>query len=109
MNNIKDKIKESYGNAIIKHNRKFISQKEGCCQTLDRVSKKNLSTPSFGLLESLAYSFVISPGDIVVDLGAGAGHDVFKVAELVGSKGRVIGIDFTYLFRIRISLFRKGY
>ncbi len=37
----------------------------------------------------------ISPGDTVVDLGSGAGNDVFIARRLTGEKGRVIGIDMT--------------
>ena len=34
-------------------------------------------------------------GDTVVDLGSGAGNDVFIARTIVGEKGRVIGIDMT--------------
>ena len=37
----------------------------------------------------------IKNGDVVVDLGSGAGNDVFIARSLAGDKGRVIGIDFT--------------
>lgn len=37
----------------------------------------------------------LSPGDVVVDLGSGAGNDAFVARALVGEKGRVIGIDMT--------------
>ena len=37
----------------------------------------------------------IKDGDTVVDLGSGAGNDVFVARALVGDKGNVIGIDFT--------------
>jgi SAM-dependent methyltransferase len=37
----------------------------------------------------------IKEGDIVVDLGSGAGNDVFVAHSLVGDSGRVIGIDMT--------------
>ena len=37
----------------------------------------------------------IKEGDTVVDLGAGAGNDVFVARALVGETGTVIGIDFT--------------
>jgi SAM-dependent methyltransferase len=37
----------------------------------------------------------INPGDTVLDLGSGAGVDVFRAARLVGQEGRVIGVDFT--------------
>jgi arsenite methyltransferase len=37
----------------------------------------------------------IKDGNIVVDLGSGAGNDVFVARQLVGEKGRIIGIDMT--------------
>ncbi|HZW39239.1 MAG TPA: arsenite methyltransferase [Ignavibacteriaceae bacterium] len=37
----------------------------------------------------------IKKGDTVVDLGSGAGNDVFVARSLVGEEGKVIGIDFT--------------
>jgi ubiquinone/menaquinone biosynthesis C-methylase UbiE len=37
----------------------------------------------------------IKEGDTVVDLGSGAGNDVFIAREIVGEKGKVIGIDMT--------------
>jgi arsenite methyltransferase len=37
----------------------------------------------------------IAPGHTVVDLGSGAGNDVFVARRIVGDAGRVIGIDMT--------------
>ena len=37
----------------------------------------------------------IKEGDVVIDLGSGAGNDAFIARRIVGEKGRVIGIDFT--------------
>jgi len=37
----------------------------------------------------------IRKGDIVLDLGSGAGFDSFLAVKKVGSSGKVIGIDFT--------------
>ncbi len=37
----------------------------------------------------------LSPGEVVVDLGAGAGLDALVAAKAVGPKGRVIGVDMT--------------
>ena len=37
----------------------------------------------------------IKNGDIVIDLGSGAGNDAFVARKLTGEKGKVIGIDFT--------------
>jgi SAM-dependent methyltransferase len=37
----------------------------------------------------------LRPGEVVVDLGSGAGNDVFIASRAVGEQGRVIGIDMT--------------
>lgn len=37
----------------------------------------------------------IRPGHVVLDLGSGAGNDVFVARRLVGEKGTVLGVDFT--------------
>jgi len=37
----------------------------------------------------------IKVGDTVLDLGSGAGNDVFVARAITGSSGRVIGVDFT--------------
>jgi SAM-dependent methyltransferase len=36
------------------------------------------------------------PGEVVLDLGSGAGFDCFLAAQQVGSTGRVIGVDMTH-------------
>jgi arsenite methyltransferase len=38
---------------------------------------------------------VIKKGDVVLDLGSGAGVDCFLAANVVGDKGQVIGVDMT--------------
>ena len=37
----------------------------------------------------------LGPGEVVLDLGSGAGIDVFLAARKVGEQGRVIGVDMT--------------
>jgi ubiquinone/menaquinone biosynthesis C-methylase UbiE len=37
----------------------------------------------------------IKKGDVVVDLGSGAGNDAFVARSVTGAEGKVIGIDFT--------------
>lgn len=38
---------------------------------------------------------LMKEGDVVVDLGSGAGNDAFVARSIVGENGKVIGIDFT--------------
>ncbi|MBV8089717.1 MAG: arsenite methyltransferase [Alphaproteobacteria bacterium] len=38
----------------------------------------------------------LQPGEVVVDLGSGAGFDCFLAARQVGDDGRVIGVDMTH-------------
>jgi arsenite methyltransferase len=49
---------------------------------------------SFGCGNPLAFSGV-SEGDVVLDLGSGAGIDLILAAKKVGADGKVIGIDMT--------------
>jgi ubiquinone/menaquinone biosynthesis C-methylase UbiE len=53
----------------------------------------------------------IRPGDTVVDLGSGAGNDVFIARKIVGGSGRVIGVDFTQdmIDRARRNNEKMGY
>jgi arsenite methyltransferase len=38
----------------------------------------------------------LAPGEVVVDLGSGAGIDCFLAAQRVGPQGRVVGVDMTH-------------
>ena len=53
----------------------------------------------------------IKMGDTVLDLGAGAGNDAFVARPLVGSEGRVIGVDMTAAMvdRARTNAAKLGY
>ena len=49
-------------------------------------------------------------GEVVVDLGSGAGIDCFLAAQQVGPAGRVIGVDMTHemLAKARVNAERVG-
>jgi len=49
---------------------------------------------SFGCGNPLAFS-AVKPGDVVLDLGSGAGIDLLLAAKKVGHTGKVIGVDMT--------------
>jgi SAM-dependent methyltransferase len=52
----------------------------------------------------------LQPGETVVDLGSGAGIDVFLAADRVGPRGKVIGVDMTpeMLARARRNAAKAG-
>ena len=45
----------------------------------------------------------IKKGDVVVDLGAGAGNDAFVARSETGETGKVIGVDFTEAMILPVS------
>lgn len=53
----------------------------------------------------------LKPGDVVVDLGSGAGFDALIAAHSLGPDGRFIGVDMTpeMLERARINAVNAGY
>lgn len=60
-------------------------------EEIDSLSEANLG---LGCGNPVALSN-IKEGDVVLDLGSGAGFDAFLAAKKVGKKGRVIGLDMT--------------
>jgi len=52
----------------------------------------------------------LKPGEVVLDLGSGAGPDCFRAAVQVGPQGRVIGVDMTpeMLERAEAERARRG-
>jgi ubiquinone/menaquinone biosynthesis C-methylase UbiE len=53
----------------------------------------------------------IEPGDVVIDLGSGAGNDCFIARAETGESGKVIGIDFTpaMIEKARINSEKLGF
>jgi MoaA/NifB/PqqE/SkfB family radical SAM enzyme/SAM-dependent methyltransferase len=87
------KVRDFYGNAA------EIPQAELCCPT--KYDQTAISHIPQAVLDrfygcgSPMTSASIREGEIVVDLGSGAGIDVFIAAKMVGPGGRAIGIDMT--------------
>ena len=101
--NIKEIVKEKYGSIA----REVTEAKSCCCGSKkivdytifsDDYSKLNgySKDADLGLGCGLPTEFAdLKKGDIVVDLGAGAGNDVFVARSIIGDAGKVIGIDMT--------------
>ncbi|HEY9489657.1 MAG TPA: methyltransferase domain-containing protein, partial [Chryseosolibacter sp.] len=53
----------------------------------------------------------IKEGDVIIDLGSGAGNDAFVARSLTGTGGKVIGIDFTekMVTKARANAAKLGY
>jgi SAM-dependent methyltransferase len=103
---IKQIVKKHYGEIAIKNGAGCCSSGCGCGDT----------TTSEQIAKSIGYSNSeitsvpeanlglgcgnpsgmgnIKEGDVVLDLGSGAGFDCFLAAKKVGSSGKVIGVDF---------------
>ncbi|CAD8124581.1 unnamed protein product [Paramecium sonneborni] len=101
---IKNNVKQRYGEIC-----DSISQSGGCCSqtgcgTIDyAVFAENyekqqgyIPEADLGLGCGIPTEFAeIKKGDIVLDLGSGAGNDCFIARALVGDTGKVIGVDMT--------------
>ncbi|MDD5585212.1 MAG: methyltransferase domain-containing protein, partial [Candidatus Omnitrophica bacterium] len=111
MKNEADKIKKIVRDGYAK----ALSQKNSCCYSssccggvtqAENISKKVGYSDSelnavpeganlgFGCGNPVALAS-LKEGDIVLDLGSGAGFDAFLAAKRVGKTGRVIGVDMT--------------
>ncbi len=55
---------------------------------LDRPEREKEEEPT-----KMLAALKVKPGDVVVDLGAGSGYLTFKLAKLVGPKGKVLAVD----------------
>jgi len=99
-NAIKKIVKDKYKEIAVKgsscgcacKNAKNISKSIGYSEEeLKIVGEANLG---LGCGNPLAFG-KIKEGDVVLDLGSGAGIDAILAAKKVGSKGKVIGVDMT--------------
>ena len=104
---IKKIVKDGYAKAV--------TQKTSCCSTnsccggIDQAKEVSKSVGysdseinavpeganlGFGCGNPVALAS-LKEGDVVLDLGSGAGFDAFLAAKRVGKSGRVIGVDMT--------------
>lgn len=100
---IKEVVKQKYGDIVL------LNQKSSCCSSsccsVDghsimsedyRAFDGYIAEADMGLGCGIPTQFAnIQKGDIVLDLGSGAGNDCFIARAEVGESGKVIGVDFT--------------
>jgi len=104
--NIKEIVKEKYGE-IAKSSTSCCGP-SSCCGSSNEIVGYTVMNDEYAHLDGyvaeadlglgcgLPTEFAgIKNGDTVVDLGSGAGNDVFVARALVGDEGKVIGIDMT--------------
>jgi ubiquinone/menaquinone biosynthesis C-methylase UbiE len=100
---IKKVVKEKYGEIADKQGKGC-----GCCGTSNKIVDYTIFQDDYTKLDGyvkdadlglgcgVPTEFAgIQKGDFVVDLGSGAGNDVFLTRSIVGKEGKVIGLDFT--------------
>jgi len=105
---IKNMVRENYARKV-KKEQSCCAPVESCCggtdmneyvsQQIGYSEEEIKSTPEganlgLGCGNPVAIAS-LKPGEIVLDLGAGAGFDSFLAANQVGRTGRVIGVDMT--------------
>jgi len=105
------------------HYARIASQSGSCCSSSSSCCSDSQSSQSvledptiaeadLGLGCGLPTEFAgIQPGDTVLDLGSGAGVDVFRAAKQAGLQGCVIGVDMTpeMIDRARANAIKGGY
>lgn len=100
---VRERVSKAYAKAVSKTGRSCCAKKKQPCSTIaatagysdkERELSADASSKSFGCGNPLAFSKV-KEGDVILDLGAGAGFDLLIASQKVGSNGHVIGIDMT--------------
>src|SRR3954466_1058944 len=105
-NNVKELVRQKYSEIALQDKKTNQSSccGSGCCTSevynimSDDYSQLDGYNPDadLGLGCGLPTQFAkIKKGDVVIDLGSGAGNDAFIARNETGETGKVIGIDFT--------------
>lgn len=123
---LKAKIKERYGKIALSGNSDCCCTPQECCNTTDFNPKSSSVAIGYDnkALDSIPESSLLGvgcgaplnftnlkTGEIVVDLGSGAGIDAFLASKQVKGEGKVIGIDFTddMLRKARNAAIKNGF
>ena len=104
--NVKEMVKQKYSEIALqdKETNAAACCGSGCCSSdVSNIMSDDYNTvegynpdADLGLGCGLPTQFAkIKQGDVVIDLGSGAGNDAFIARHETGDKGKVIGIDFS--------------
>lgn len=107
MNDIKKSVRKAYAK-VAKGNTSCCGSKKSCCDKSDKqgisekigYTKDDIASVPDGADLGLGCGNPIAlaslkEGEIVLDLGSGAGFDSFLASNRVGDRGKVIGVDMT--------------
>src|SRR5262245_58747029 len=114
---IRDKVRERYGATA---RGESTSCCDGCCTSTksdvlgyyaeDAALAPEAANLGLGCGNPVAIA-ALKEGQVVLDLGSGAGFDCFLAAQAVGPTGRVIGVDMTHdmLAKARENALKNGF
>ncbi len=122
MKDIKKAVRSGYARIAKRQQASCCGPKSSCCDKSANISEKIgyskddiSSVPDgadlgLGCGNPIAFAS-LKEGEVVLDLGSGAGFDCFLAANKVGKSGKVIGIDMTpeMLERARENAKKGGY
>ena len=102
---MRDAVRERYGR-VPQQDAGGCVPSSGCCGSSAPVDAAAWAV-GYGRADTAAG---LRPGEVVLDLGSGAGFDAFLAARAVGPTGRVIGVDMTaeMLQTARANLQKSG-
>jgi len=121
-NNIKEMVRQKYAEIALQDkdtNTSSCCGASGCSTEVYNIMADDYSDlegyhpdADLGLGCGLPTQFAkIKKGDVVIDLGSGAGNDAFIARHEAGETGKVIGIDFTpaMIERARLNAEARGF
>jgi arsenite methyltransferase len=95
---IRRAVKERYAKMATSSNQESCNE-DGCCSDSSLIQLGEAIPVEASSVQAGCGSplLLVSPkeGDVVLDLGSGGGIDIFRASQLVGEKGKAIGVDAT--------------